>query len=169
MRFCVCVLPWWYVDLQDPGFEFLIQHDVKAEQLMAAVRCPKVHLQQTVNVRFWPDSQHTGGKLFYFIIVIISLFQNYFSNRVSSSVQNTPTQRTLRFVKAAMCKNQPIDHTDCRILFEQIVKLVALLQTQTSWQDWGTSGPEQCEDKTGQWEGFTKSPKRYPQWYKISK
>lgn len=42
---------WRYVDLQDPGFEFLIQHDVEAEQLVAAVRCPKVHLQQTVHVR----------------------------------------------------------------------------------------------------------------------
>lgn len=61
----VCVLPWWYVDLQDPGFELLVQHDVKAEQLVAAIRCLKVHLQQAVNVRFGADDQHTGERSFH--------------------------------------------------------------------------------------------------------
>ena len=62
---CVCVRPWWYVDLQDPGFELLIQHDVKAEQLVAAVRRLKVHLQQAVDVRFGADDQHRGGRSFH--------------------------------------------------------------------------------------------------------
>lgn len=44
-------LPWRYVDLQDPGFEVLIQHDVKAEELVAAVCGPDVHLEQTVDIR----------------------------------------------------------------------------------------------------------------------
>lgn len=55
---CVC-LPGRYVDLQDPGLEVLVQHDVKAEQLVAAVRSPNVHLQQAVDVWLRPDKRET--------------------------------------------------------------------------------------------------------------
>lgn len=44
-------LPGRNVDLQDPGFEVLIQHDVEAKELVAAVRRAKVHLQEAGNVR----------------------------------------------------------------------------------------------------------------------
>lgn len=65
MFLCVYVLPWWYVDLKEPGFQVLIQHDVKAEQLVAAIRCPYVHLEQAVNVRFWAVDQHRREVRFF--------------------------------------------------------------------------------------------------------
>lgn len=58
LDFFVCLLPWRYVDLQDPGFKVLVQHDVEAEELVAAVRSPNVHLQQSVDVRFGAENQH---------------------------------------------------------------------------------------------------------------
>lgn len=57
-----CALPWRYVDLQDPGFELLIQHDVEAKQLVAAVRRPHVALQQVVDVRLRPDDRHAAQR-----------------------------------------------------------------------------------------------------------
>lgn len=73
---CVYVIPWWYVDLQYPGFQVLIQHDVKAKELVAAVRRPNVHLQQIDDVRFWADGQHNGS--LELLLNVISLFENQF-------------------------------------------------------------------------------------------
>lgn len=59
---CVCLSPRGYVDLQNPGFKILIQHDVKTEQLVAAVRRLDIDLHQTENVRFWPDRRRINAK-----------------------------------------------------------------------------------------------------------
>lgn len=53
-------VPWEYhlprgnVDFQDPRLEVLIQHDVKAKELMAAVGPPHIHLQKVGHIGFWP-------------------------------------------------------------------------------------------------------------------
>lgn len=63
-RRCACALPGRYVDLQDPGFQVLIQHDVEAEELVAAVRRFDVHFHIAVNVRLGAGKQARQGGRF---------------------------------------------------------------------------------------------------------
>lgn len=46
----VCVPPGRDVDFKQPRSKLLVQHDVEAEELVAAVRRPHVHVEQAKDV-----------------------------------------------------------------------------------------------------------------------
>lgn len=50
-------LPGGDVHFQDPRLEVLVQHDIEAEELVAAVRMPHVHSHQAVHVGLGPDGR----------------------------------------------------------------------------------------------------------------
>lgn len=73
---------------------------------MAAVRRPNMHLQQAVNVWFWPGNQHTGHRPL--IIIILAVAEStVFGEKIKITTKISPWQTLLQKIKKSSENNHP--------------------------------------------------------------